>query len=116
MRKEDIIDELKRVASVLKTESISRATFNKHGRISSNTVEATFGSWNDGIRAAGLTPFPQGGIPKSEDIRSSRLQSNQPLLGNRKISDEEALSELIRITKELGRRPPENRVSAMGKV
>ena len=54
--------------------------FTRHGTISSAAVEATFGSWNEAIEATGLTPLPQGGLPKSEQRRMERL-SGLPISG-----------------------------------
>lgn len=109
------IEELQRVAALLDARFLSRSTFEKHATISSATIEATFGSWNEAIVAAGLVPLPPGGLPKAERRRVERLarQSiSSPLQG---ISDEDLLDDLVRLADELGRRPSGNQVTAKGK-
>lgn len=114
MEKDVAIAELRRVAEFLSARSISRGTFDKYGTIASATIEATFGSWNEGIVAAGLIPFPQGGLPKTESRRMERLGR----IAGRSIedvSDNELLDELRRVATLLGRRPSGNQLAAKGK-
>jgi hypothetical protein len=116
MEKATIIEELQRVATVLNRRSVSRSAFEKHATISSKTVEETFGTWNEGIVAAGLMPLPQGGMPKDEQRRYERV-ANPPTagLGGGRIPDGELLDELVRLARELGRRPSGNQVAAKGR-
>lgn len=116
MDKTVAIEELRRVAALLSTQVLSRSTYQQHGTISSGAIEKTFGSWNEAILAAGLTPVPQGGQPKAERHRMQRVQ-NPPTAGSTptRIPDDELLDELIRLAKELGRRPSGNQVAAKGK-
>jgi len=115
MDKQTLVAEIKRVAEAMQTQSLSRSTFQEQGTISAATVEATFGSWNEAVKEAGLIPLPQGGLPKSETKRRFRLQSDpQTQEIAQSISDEEALQDLVRLTKELGRRPSGNQISAKG--
>ena len=114
MEKALAVAELQRVAALTSSRSVSRSTFDKHGTISSAVVEATFGSWNEAITAAGLIPLPQGGLPKAEERRLERLgrvsTSNAVA-----VSDDELLADLLRLEEELGRRPSGNQVAAKGK-
>ena len=116
MDKETMVEELRRVASSLESEYLSRSMFQRHATISSGAVERVFGSWNEGILAAGLKPLPPGGIPKSDLRRLERITdpSTTSLEGGR-ISDEELLEDLRRLARELGRRPSGNQIAAKGK-
>lgn len=116
MNKDAIIEELRRVATLLNSKCVSRGAFARHATISTTAVEASFGSWNEGITAAGLTPLPQGGLPKAEQRRLERL-SARPTGGSTgdPVSDDELLSELMKLAKQLGRRPSGNQVDAKGK-
>jgi hypothetical protein len=110
-----VVEELKRVAETLNTKRLSRSTFVRHGTLSSAAIESAFGSWNEAILAAGLTPFPQGGIPKEERRRAERISG--PLVASRAagVSDADLLDDLMRVAKELGRRPSGNQLTAKGK-
>jgi hypothetical protein len=116
MDKATVITELQRVAKMLDTDSLSRSVFQRHATISSAAVESTFGTWNEGIQAAGLTPLPQGGIPKDEQRRLERV-ADPPTAGSAsaRLSDDDLLEDLLRLSDELGRRPSGNQVSAKGK-
>jgi Homing endonuclease associated repeat len=116
MKKEEVIEELQRVANKLETRSLSRSVFERNGTLSKNVVEQAFGSWNEAIVAAGLTPLPQGGTPKDERRRLERV-SAPPTAGQgpRRIPDHELLEELLRLASVLGRRPSGNQVAAKGK-
>jgi hypothetical protein len=54
--KEEIIEELKRVANLLGKNQVSRSEFTRHSKITSSCVERTFGTWNKAVEAAGLVP------------------------------------------------------------
>ena len=116
MDKTTIIDELQRVARLLNRRSVSRSAFQKHATLSSAVVEETFGSWNEAIVAAGLLPLPQGGLPRAEQRRLERV-ANPSTAGydSGRIPDQELLSELLRLAKELGRRPSGNQIAAKGR-
>ena len=114
MEKELIVEELRRIAGVIDARSVSRSQFEAHATIASATVEQAFGSWNEAIKAAGLIPLPQGGTPKDERWRLQRLSN--PTAGSLgRIPDDELLADLLRLAKELGRRPSGNQVAAKGK-
>lgn len=114
MDKASTVAELQRVAAHVNSRTLSRSVFAKHGTISSAAVEATFGSWNEAIAAAGLTPLPQGGLPKAEERRLERL-GRPGATSTAAVSDDELLADLLRLASELGRRPSGNQVTAKGK-
>ncbi len=58
---------------------------------------AFFGSWNRAIEAAGLEPITDF-VPE-----------------HKKISDEELMTEVIRLTKELGKKPSDREMQALGR-
>ena len=116
MDKATILEELRRVAGLLESEYLSRTMHQKHGTISSGAAEREFGSWNEAIVAAGLKPLPPTGIPKEERRRLERLTAPPPANSSvGRIPDEELLDELLRLERELGRRPSGNQISAKGK-
>jgi hypothetical protein len=116
MDKATVISELQKVAKTLDAKFLSRSMFQQHGTISGGVVEKTFGSWNEAILAAVLEPLPQGGIPKDEYQRLERLV-NPPTAGSitAPVSDDDLLKDLLRLARELGRRPSGNQVAAKGK-
>ena len=116
MNRAAIIDELRRVATVVDSQSVSRSQFQRHATISTTAVEQSFGSWNEAIVAADLIPLPQGGIPKAEQRRLERL-ATPPAAGTSsgRIPDNFLLDDLLRLARELGRRPSGNQVAAKGK-
>jgi hypothetical protein len=114
MHKDLVVEELLRVASLIDSRSVSRSQFATHATISSAAVEQAFGSWNEAIRAAGLIPLPQGGIPRNEGRRIERL-GGQGATGRGKIPEEDLLAELLRLGQQLGRQPSGNQVAAKGK-
>jgi hypothetical protein len=111
-----IIAELRRVADQRHSDCLSRSTFAELANISTGAVEKTFGSWNEGILAAGLKPLPQGGLPRDDKRRLERV-ADPPIagFGTGRISDDLLLSELSRLAKQLGRRPSGNQITAKGK-
>src|SRR5438874_5566668 len=54
MSDEEILADLKRVASALNTDTLSRDTYQQHGSYAPTTVKKRFGSWNRALAAAGL--------------------------------------------------------------
>ncbi len=53
---EDLIADLKSVASDLKTEKLSQSLYVKHGRFDPSTIIRRFGTWNKAISKIGLKP------------------------------------------------------------
>src|SRR5687767_12586111 len=115
MEKDLVIEELRRVARLIDSPSVSRSQFEAHATFSSAAVEQAFGTWNEAIRAARLIPLPQGGTPRDERWRVQRVMNPAAGTGRGRIPDEELLADLIRLAKELGRRPSGNQVAAKGK-
>jgi len=93
MERQQAIDELKRVASLLEKSTLSRREFNRHAHFSSSAVERTFGSWNRAIEAAGLRPD----------------------MLNKRLSDAELEGEFRRVVNVVGRAPTRAEFSAEGK-
>jgi len=54
---EQILQEIRRVASKLGKKSLSFAEFKKHGKISVMTARNHFVTWNKAIEKAGLIPI-----------------------------------------------------------
>ena len=113
MDKETVIADIKRVADAMQVQSLSKSSYKEQGTINASTVEATFGSWNEAVKEAGLIAQPQGGLPKYERKRLARFQFDPTtLVSSQAVNDDIALQELVRLTKELGRRPSINQVEA----
>ncbi len=51
---EDLLADLKRVASELGRGTLAYRDYNSRGTYSSGTIEARFGGWNEALKAAGL--------------------------------------------------------------
>ena len=51
----ELIEDIKRVASHLQCEYLSQKAYNEHGTFSSDAVADRFGSWNNGLSKAGLS-------------------------------------------------------------
>ena len=56
---EDLLDEIRRVADVADADGAPTVTqFNEHSDIADSTIHRRFGSWNEGVAAAGFDPNP----------------------------------------------------------
>jgi hypothetical protein len=95
----DIIQEIRRVASVLQKESVTVAEFKRHGKISDTTVTNHFGSWNAAVSAAGLTPIDR--------VEAARDRPS--------LSEDELLLDLLRLYKESGQIPTKAIINSEGK-
>ncbi|MBI2844632.1 MAG: hypothetical protein HYX78_14660 [Armatimonadetes bacterium] len=102
MTKEEIIAELRRVANIIQTQQVTKRQFKLHGKMSTSTVDHTFGSWNEAIVAAGLIPTPMSQLPTE--------------VGMRRLPDNDLLQEIVRLTSELGQRPTTLQFSARRKI
>jgi hypothetical protein len=100
MDKQTIIDELRRVAAKLGTTTVTRRNFTEHGQISYSTVRYYFRSWRQALESAGLATNPLAPPPEWRQ---------------QKLSDEELLQEIVRLTKELGRKPTIDAMNARGR-
>lgn len=78
---DDLLNDLKRVALELKKDSLSIEEYNKHGKYNSSTIQKRFGSWTKSLKLAGLQ-----------------------LRKNPKLSNEELLDDLKRISVVLGKK------------
>lgn len=94
-KREKIITEIRRVAEFLKTSELSHRLFSQNSRVALSTVRYTFGSWKDALKAAGLKSAPQP----------------RPVT----IPDDELLQEIIRLTRELGKKPTESQLNSKGR-
>lgn len=72
----DITDELRRVAAEL-DHSPSVREMAEHGSIAPSTVENHFGSWNDGLEAAGLATTMDAKATKTEVIDAIQALTDQ---------------------------------------
>ena len=98
MDKEEVISELRRVASHLSADRLSQDQFEQYGKISLTTVKKKFGSWNKALTVAGM------------EITPGTTEFHQ-----QKISDEDLLQEIIRLTVQLGKKPSASEMNAMGR-
>lgn len=99
MDKQTIITELRRIAEVLSSRHVTQRQFRDNSRISMSTVRYTFGSWNEAVKAAGLDPIPSSGLPE---------------LKKHALPDGVYLQEIMRLTRELGKKPTDSQMNAKG--
>ena len=92
VEREQILDEIRRVANQLGTRALSKSQFARQSSIKSGLVERRFGTWNKAIEAAGLIPD----------------QSNKTL------SPEQLMNELHRVVTELDKFPTRNEFAISG--
>jgi hypothetical protein len=97
--KEEIIKEIKRIAGKLDVKTLKQQEFIKNSTIPINTVQYTMGTWKQALEEAGLD--------KSD---SSEMTANKEL-----ASDDELLSELVRLYNISGIPPTAELVNARGK-
>ena len=79
---EDLLKDIKRVAGILKIDSLSREEYDKNGRFHSATIYRRFQGWNNALKQAGL---------------KSRLEYN--------ISEEDLFDNLESVWKKIGIQP-----------
>jgi hypothetical protein len=96
--KNQIIEEMRRVAANLAKKSLTRKDFGKHSKISASSVRYHFGTWNDAIKEAGLIP-----VDTIEIIRPKFVE------------DDVLLLDLIRLYNEYGKEPTQSLINAKGK-
>ena len=83
---EELIEDVKRVADLLKKESLSCKDYSSYGRFSYGTLRNRFGSWNEVLRRAGLS------------VEKGRLKFHDYC-----ESDEVFFADLRRVAKLMGR-------------
>jgi hypothetical protein len=67
--KKGLLKELRRVASKLGKLTVSQKEFKEHGRVSPSTIENHFGTWNKGLKQAGLDILRRRDIPNADIIK-----------------------------------------------
>jgi hypothetical protein len=97
--KEQIIEEIKRVAANMGVKTLQRKEFEQNTMIPPTTVRYYLSSWNQALKEAGLEPgdsgvFKRGQLPEGDD---------------------ELLKDLIRLFKEHGEIPTRALVTSKGK-
>jgi len=95
-KNEEIISEIRRISTKLSSSQLTRKDFSQNSQISIATVITVFDSWNRAVEAAGLVPI-QNFIPEHKEI-----------------PDEDLMAEVIRLTKELRKRPSDREMQAFG--
>ncbi|NTV33087.1 MAG: HNH endonuclease, partial [Deltaproteobacteria bacterium] len=95
---DEILAEIKRVASKLGKSSLAQSEFNRHASFSGDTAAKHFGSWNAAVEAAGLDPIKPG-----------------PQVKAKRIDDDDLLLDLIRLYNEFGKPPTVAIISAKGR-
>lgn len=98
--KQQIIEEIKSIAIKLGVKSLKRKEFSRNSRISTGSVRYHFGTWNNAIKEAGLTPID------SKDILSFHRKT---------INDEDLLLDLIHLYNQFGKEPTEDLINSKGK-
>lgn len=78
----ELLDDMKHVATLLNQEAISRADYKKHGKFGYNTYLRRFGGWNEAQRMCGLSP------------NAMQLAAAQSCPQYRNISDEDLLNDI----------------------
>lgn len=66
----ELLEDIRRIADQLNSDSLSRSEYNQHGKYSSATMERIFGSWNKALAKAGLK------IDRERDISKRKLFDN----------------------------------------
>lgn len=89
---DDLLDDIKRVAILLKKETISSLEYGEHGIYSRSLCHRRFPTWNDALQQAGLEPFRKG--------------------SNQRLDDEDMLKEIERIWIQLGKQPTSSDIKA----
>ena len=94
---EEILQDLRRVATLLGKDWLSRREYLQHGKFREGKILRTFLSWNEAIRVAGLQPIPMGlYTPATTTGRMTK---------SGRIDDEALRAEFMLIHEFLGREP-----------
>ena len=70
---QELIDDLRRVATELNSQTLSRKQFDKLGLVSTSAIERRFGSWAAGLAAAGLVLTAHGRRHSLQDYYENLL-------------------------------------------
>ncbi len=82
---EQLVSDLQKVAGILHASTFSSGDYKKYGEFSRSTYHRRFGSWNNSLEAAGLSPYK--------------------FVSGRKITTEVLFQEIERLWIKLGRQP-----------
>lgn len=61
---EELINDILRVAKLCDTNTLSRSTYEKHGKYGGTTISKRFGSWNNAMERAGLSIYKHNGYKR----------------------------------------------------
>lgn len=89
-----LLTELARVAVLLDGQTLTKSAFDKHSRVSASTIQRRFGGWLEALEKVGLGSR-YGGKVVSERQRAPP---------SRRMSDEQLLRELVRISEKLSKK------------
>lgn len=84
---ENILDELRRVANLLRKQSITTTDLAQHGKVYPHTVIKRFGNWNTALSQAGLLPTKRAKYTDDEVI--SQIKRVAKLLNKKTLTQEE---------------------------
>jgi hypothetical protein len=96
-RQEEIVAEIKRISSKLAVSHLTQKDFARNSKTSISTVCGIYGSWNRAIEASGL-----------EAVRHFIPEHHE-------IPEQELMGEMIRLTRELRKKPSDREMQALGK-
>lgn len=88
---EELLNDIKRVASMLNQNTLSREEYRQHGKYSYTTYQKRFGGWNKALLLCGLS------LTAQQIGANKRKHSNSPILEN------ELLSDIRRVAQQLGK-------------
>lgn len=74
---EELLADLRRVASELSQSTVRRDEYEKHGRFAPGTLVGRFGAWNEALKKAGLSVTKRQAIPLAELIGDLRHVADQ---------------------------------------
>ncbi len=86
-----LLNEIRRVASLIDIPHVSRAEFDKYSKISSSTIVKRFGSWGAGLSEAGL--------PKR--YKGPRITIRMRQQNGKRMTNTDLLNELCRVAQKI---------------
>jgi hypothetical protein len=90
---DEIVAEIRRVASAVPGERITGEEFSRRSRVSKSTLRRHFGGWKQALAAAGLA-HRHSGVNLTEKLKSQAAK---------RMSDSEVLEELRSVAQKIGR-------------
>ncbi len=87
-----IVNEIRRVASLVDSTHLSRQEFDKYSKISSSAVVKRFGGWGTTLSQAGL----------GDRYKGPRVTSRMRQQKGKQMTNSDLLNELCRVAKEIG--------------